>query len=273
MSETDKTMLEEDEYLRSMELLLLTISCILLVDNDVEDLLEFMLNKLTLERRDKEELREMRERPRNRHRLTWSTFADRFSDRIFRRMFRMTRDSFHELCCLIEKCVGEDVFKSESYLDNRTETATDAATNAVGGVLSGEMKVAMTIRLLAGGSYLDILASYATGETVVYNSFHEVVRWINSTFNFPLPKSLLERDGEPGSSMENASLSSSMFHPIRAVLPFSIRVFNFELIVKALFGGMSVVAVLEEHARDVRGINRTYMRCMHCCHCCHCCHC
>jgi hypothetical protein len=51
-------MLEEDEYLRSMELLLLTISCILLVDNDVEDLLEFMLNKLTLERRDKEELRE-----------------------------------------------------------------------------------------------------------------------------------------------------------------------------------------------------------------------
>jgi hypothetical protein len=114
-----------------------------------------------------EELRENRERPRNRRRSTWTTFSSSFSDRIFRRMFRMSRVSFEELCRLIEANVGEEVFKSESYLANRAGTAVDAATQAVGGFISGEMKVAMTIRLLAGGSYLDILASYATGETAV----------------------------------------------------------------------------------------------------------
>jgi hypothetical protein len=90
--------------------------------------------------------------------------------------------------------VGEEVFKSEIYLASRAGTAVDAAKHAVGGFISGEMKVAMTIRLLAGGSYLDILASYATGETAVYNAFHEVVGWINSTFSFPLTEILRKRD-------------------------------------------------------------------------------
>jgi hypothetical protein len=43
---------------------------------------------------------------------------------------------------------------SERYLAVRWgSTATDDVTNAMGGFLSGEMKVAMTIRLLAGGPY------------------------------------------------------------------------------------------------------------------------
>jgi hypothetical protein len=39
-------------------------------------------------------------------------------------MFRMSRDSFEELCRLIEMNVGEEVFKSESYLANRAGTVT-----------------------------------------------------------------------------------------------------------------------------------------------------
>jgi hypothetical protein len=185
---------QDDLIFRLMEVLLF-VTFILMEDDDDDDLFDSMMNKMILMGLNMEEMRENRDRPRNRRRSTWSTFADNFSDRIFRRMFRMSRESFEVLCSLIESCVGEEVFKSERYLAGRWgSTATDAATNAMGGFLSGEMKVAMTIRLLAGGSYLDILASYATGETAVYNAFHEVIGWINSTFSFPLTEILRNHD-------------------------------------------------------------------------------
>ncbi len=126
----------------------------IIMENNNDDIFKALLSIIHLEGLNMEELRESRERPRNRRRSTWTTFSGSFSDRIFRRMFRMSRDSFEELCRLIETNVGEEVFKSEIYLANRAGTATDAARNAVGGFISGEMKVAMTIRLLAGGSYL-----------------------------------------------------------------------------------------------------------------------
>jgi AcrR family transcriptional regulator len=143
-------MLDPEEGIFEMVQLLL-LAMFILMDDDDDDFFEALLSVILLEELDMEELRENRERPRNRRRSTWATYSGCFSDRIFRRMFRMSRNSFDELCRLIETCVGEEVFKSESYLANRAGTATDAARNAVGGFLSGEMKVAMTIRLLAGG--------------------------------------------------------------------------------------------------------------------------
>jgi hypothetical protein len=191
---TETTMLEPEEDVIFHLVQLLLLVTFILTDEDDDDIFQSLLNDIILKGMNMTELRENRDRPRNRHRSTWTTFADSFSDRIFRRMFRMSRESFEELCRLIESCVGEEVFKSECYLTNRWDTATDAASKAMGGFLSGEMKVAMAIRLLAGGSYLDILASYGTGATAVYDAFHEVVGWINSTFSFPLSKALQERD-------------------------------------------------------------------------------
>ena len=50
-------------------------------------------------------------------RIKWSTVGERISDIQFRRMFRMTRKCFGELCSNITTLVGEKEFKSESYID------------------------------------------------------------------------------------------------------------------------------------------------------------
>jgi hypothetical protein len=103
----------EEGVFEMMQLLLLAM--FILIDDDDDDFFEALLSVILLEELDMEELRENRERPRNRRRSTWATYSGCFSDRIFRRMFRMSRNSFDELCRLIETCVGEEVFKSESY--------------------------------------------------------------------------------------------------------------------------------------------------------------
>ena len=45
--------------------------------------------------------------------------------------------------------------------------------------ISGEAKLAITLRLLAGGSYLDLSLLYETGPSYAYDIFHDVVEnWI-----------------------------------------------------------------------------------------------
>ena len=48
-------------------------------------------------------------------RTSWTVFAASLSSRHFRRMFRMDRQCFQELCGKIEKMVGREEFKSEHY--------------------------------------------------------------------------------------------------------------------------------------------------------------
>ena len=48
------------------------------------------------------------------------------------------------------------------------------------GFLSGEVKLALTLRLLAGGSYMDLAILYEVGMTYPYKILHDVVRdWID----------------------------------------------------------------------------------------------
>ena len=54
---------------------------------------------------------------RKKTRIKWSEINQRISDRHFRRMFRMTRVCFSELCCVIICNIGESKFKSEEYID------------------------------------------------------------------------------------------------------------------------------------------------------------
>jgi hypothetical protein len=59
-------------------------------------------------------------------------------------------------CETIEASRGKDVFKSEVWLNERRIPVTNAATNAVGGWVCGEIKLALMIRMLAGASYLNV---------------------------------------------------------------------------------------------------------------------
>lgn len=125
-------------------------------------------------------------------RFLWDEFVHSLSDKIFRRTFRMSKACFKLLCIRIRNTVGEEEFKSEEYLRTQQNMENDetpinnkkrkmfyARTFNPGECICGEVKLAITLRLLAGGSYLDIAAFYCTGYTYTYQIFHDTIRkWI-----------------------------------------------------------------------------------------------
>lgn len=110
----------------------------------------------------------------------------------------MSKETFAKLCNLIKSAVGEESFKSEAYMQSDGWSSGHARTRHAndykGGVVPGEIKVAMAIRMLSGASYLDIIVTYCIDKSVVYNSFLEVIGWINNTFFFPLVHALQTKD-------------------------------------------------------------------------------
>ena len=82
-------------------------------------------------------------------------------------------------------------------LHDQPKIRTAEATAYVGGYISGEIKVAIMLRILAGSSYLDMLMIFCVGKTTVYDAFHEIITWINSTFEFEL-RGLLESENLVG---------------------------------------------------------------------------
>jgi len=99
----------------------------------------------------------------------------------------MSRECFSCLCHTIESNVGAEDFKSESFLEllaseGRTTMRGriyDIHNRYCGQLICGEIKLAITIRLMAGGSYLDLAALYVCGFTYIYQIFHYVnANWI-----------------------------------------------------------------------------------------------
>jgi len=135
-------------------------------------------------------------RPHRSPRRTWADLVSTVPDNTFKRMFRMNKPVFERLCTKIREKVGEEKFKSEVFLSSRREPRTQEATMYVGGFIPGEVKVAMALRILAGSSYLDMILVFAVGSTTVYDSFHEVVGWVNDTFSFRLHSLLSSKDLE-----------------------------------------------------------------------------
>lgn len=122
-------------------------------------------------------------------RQSWAAFQTKLTDRQFRRYFRMSRECFKYLCKRIEENIGSSKFKSEQYLCNLRsgrlpnqgkQRMDNAHLKSTGGFISGEVKLALTLRLLAGGSYMDLSLLYETGFTYSYEVFHDVItNWIN----------------------------------------------------------------------------------------------
>ena len=71
-------------------------------------------------------------------------------------MFRMTKPCFNKLCTSIIDVVGEREFKSEQYLNNHISGFYIPHNVGSGGYISGEVKLAISLHLLAGASYLDV---------------------------------------------------------------------------------------------------------------------
>ncbi len=93
----------------------------------------------------------------------------------------------------IKQNVGAEVFKSEEYLRqlkcdpnfsyalfNKQKNLLAAHEHTTGGFISGKVKLALTLHMLAGGSYLDLALLFELGQNSTHVIFYQVVaEWLN----------------------------------------------------------------------------------------------
>ena len=100
-------------------------------------------------------------------------------------MFRMSRDCFDSLCQRIIISIGEANFKSESYIDaflKGKNSMYDANVATTGGFISGEVKLGIAIRLLAGGDAYDLAVIFDIHFDHCKRILHEVLlKWVIKT--------------------------------------------------------------------------------------------
>ena len=144
-------------------LLHLCMHCLQLEEINIVSLLRLHVN---------EQRRLNRSLPIECKRPTWEAVLSRTNDRQFHRMFRMETRVFNLLCIKVEAAVGPDVFKSECDLGREIRSKTNNASEYYGGVLCGEIKLALMIRLLDGSSHLDLNFIFYVASSSTCSSFH-----------------------------------------------------------------------------------------------------
>jgi hypothetical protein len=92
------------------------------------------------------------------------------------------------LCDRIIANVSNSAFNSEEYLnelkhgyvvEDKQTNILHAHEHTTGGFVSGEVKLALTLRLLAGGSYMDLALLFDVGFSTAYEILHTVIKeWI-----------------------------------------------------------------------------------------------
>ena len=157
-----------------------------ILENEENDMLRQHIN---------EQRRLCRSLPVDKVRPTWIVFSTRISETHFRRQFRMTRDAFTNLCNLLSASVGENIFRSENTI---LITQNSASLLRRGGLVPGEVKTAIAIRLLAGGSYLDLMPLFDVSVPWIYVIFDEFLDWVLRTFKFPLARTYLHEQNWEG---------------------------------------------------------------------------
>ncbi len=120
-----------------------------------------------------------------RKRKTWEDLEYSLSETQFRRYFRMSRECFEELCHCIEDNVGPVEFKRETFIHEleqregeNSKTMVHAHRVSTGSLVSGELKIAIFMQLLAGGLYLDIAVLFGISTRYIHRIFHTVIdKW------------------------------------------------------------------------------------------------
>ena len=156
-------------------------------------------------------------------RLPWSKLVDRLHYRSFRSMFRMDMNCFNSLCSKVESSVSVENFKSEEYLlllknkstHDKKHNMLTANESTTGGYISGEIKLGITIRVLAGGSKYDIAALFDIHPRTVGKIFWFVLRnWIDNdefydlnTLNYLNDKARMDETSRSFSEKSNGILS------------------------------------------------------------------
>ncbi len=121
----------------------------------------------------------------SRKRKSWEELTQTLTEIQFRRYFRMSQDCFADLCNKIEEYVGPQEFKRERFIHdleaqerNNSKTMIHLHRMTTGSFVSGEIKIAVTLWLLAGGSYLDLSLLFGISIGHIYKIFHMVIdKW------------------------------------------------------------------------------------------------
>ena len=138
-----------------------------------------------------EQRRLCRSLPIDKNRPTWTTFSNAISETHFCRQFWMSQSAFTHLCYVLSAAVGEATFRPEHSI---LSTRNSASLQRRGGLISGEVKAAISLRLLAGGSYLDLAPLFAVSGSYIYAIFDDFLDWILEAFQFPLVKYIQEEN-------------------------------------------------------------------------------
>jgi hypothetical protein len=162
--------MENVEYI---QLFMLMSSCMVVVA-DTFELLEEQ-SRRNLQAHILEQRRLCRSLPLEKTRPTWTGFCNTISDAHFRKQFRMTRCAFTNLCNSLSAAVGDHVFRSENgFLSTRNSESLSSR----GGLIPGEVKTAISIRILAGGSYLDLMPLFCVSVPYIYKIFDQFLDWV-----------------------------------------------------------------------------------------------
>ena len=113
-------------------------------------------------------------------RKSWANFQAFMTDKKFRRYFRMSKQLFKILCDKIQDIIPPHEFKSEEYLEELLESpVVDPSRNilfahaqSTGGFVSGEIKLAITLRILGGATYMDCALLFE----ISFNHAHKIVK-------------------------------------------------------------------------------------------------
>jgi hypothetical protein len=125
-------------------------------------------------------------------RKKFTDITQQFSERQFQRTFRMQRRYFYKLSATISRTIGDDEFKSETT--TREWTKTSFPTDFDGGYISGELRLGIFLRMLAGSSYLDLFMIFGVSNSSIYNCFEQATGWTITTLTFRLIEALQKED-------------------------------------------------------------------------------
>lgn len=119
---------------------------------------------------------------------SWSVFQRRLNDVQFCWYFCMEREFFANVCECIRTNVGNHNFKSESYLDGfvagcimqgHPSNILHEHEQKAGGFVSGEVKLALTLKLLVCGLYMNLALMFGVCSSIAYEIFHKVIKHWN----------------------------------------------------------------------------------------------
>ena len=113
--------------------------------------------------------------------VTFDTISEFYGPHMFRKSFRMSKGTFHLLLDTVRDLVERKFVSATEY---RRET------------VPGDIRLAITLRILAGASYCDLSLAYQVKESTVFDIFHSTCDALNDRLyleGFPKTKLALQQ--------------------------------------------------------------------------------